>query len=111
MTPEVPVATDSDDASPIVSKVSGPVSGATLQIGIYTVQYEAEDSTGNKSPTCDVELRVQGTFIHVHLYDVTLKECLPLLFDANSLTFLSGHQKLMNKSLRQSNNCFYQINC
>ncbi|WP_346855037.1 HYR domain-containing protein [uncultured Draconibacterium sp.] len=44
-----PTVSDNCDSSPLLSKISGPVNGGLLNIGVYTVKYQAIDTDDNVS--------------------------------------------------------------
>jgi len=44
-----PMVTDNCDVSPDLEKIAGPISGHSLDIGVYTVSYRATDNDNNSS--------------------------------------------------------------
>ena len=58
---EEPTATDNIDPSPVVSKISGPAQGVTMDVGdSHFIAYEAIDVDDNESPPCVIEVRVES---------------------------------------------------
>ncbi|MFT5105485.1 MAG: hypothetical protein ACI8XO_004703 [Verrucomicrobiales bacterium] len=42
-----PTAADNLDPAPTITQTNGPTSGATVTVGVYTIEYTAEDCAGN----------------------------------------------------------------
>lgn len=57
---EGPTATDTVDQAPTISQIEGPSMGDVLLEGSWYVKYIATDATGNTSPGCIIELRVEA---------------------------------------------------
>lgn len=56
---EEPTAFDATDPKPIINRTDGPSLDDVLSTGRHFVIYQASDATGNLSPACTIEIRVQ----------------------------------------------------
>ena len=61
---EEPTAFDVTDPNPVINKTDGPSLGDVLSTGRHVVVYQASDATGNLSPACTIEIRIQGRYTY-----------------------------------------------
>lgn len=107
---EIPVSFDapttSDNCSATISQVSGPASGSAMSAGLYTVEYLAEDASGNTA-TCSFQISVLDTIAPVITCPDPIETCSTVVyFDMPTATDACGIADVVQISGPTSGNVF-----